>query len=231
MTAGMTTRVRRQRRRAACRLALGAAMGLAAALTPGGCAASSAPSAETVSPGARLERARGFVARARALEHDAERLAEKKPAQASARRREAIALYRRAVAEVPDLAEAWNNLGVLLMQEGQFMEAKDAFGIAADVRPGDPRPLVNTGLLYLEREWAEPALQYFSRALERDANNLDALRGATTASERLGIADEITLERIRRALLIESDPAWVEVFERQRLRVENQIKSRASAGR
>lgn len=36
-------------------------------------------------------------------------------------------LLRRAVDEAPDWAEAWNNLGVLLMEKGELSEAKQVF--------------------------------------------------------------------------------------------------------
>src|SRR6185369_4288102 len=77
---------------------------------------------------------------------------------------EAVALIRGALAQVPDNAGAWNNLGNVLLSAGRGEEAAAAYGKAVDHGGGAPgdavRALNNLGVLH--RELA------LRRALQRD---------------------------------------------------------------
>ncbi|MEZ6244047.1 MAG: tetratricopeptide repeat protein [Phycisphaerales bacterium] len=140
---------------------------------------------------------------------------------------EAIAKYQEALAMAGDLQGAWNNLGELYMRRGDYADAVSAFGVAADLVPTDPRPLYNSGLVYQKVGWAKDAMEQYARALERDPSMQDALRGHTVAADMLAYADQKTLDYIRRGLLREKDPTWRAFFERQRFRVEAQMRSEA----
>lgn len=144
----------------------------------------------------------------------------------------AISLYREAVTAYPGLGVAWNNMGVLLMEEERYLEAAEAFAAAAEESPTDPRPLYNLGLTWDRSYYYAEALRIYLRALERDGTYLPALRGAIRAETLLGETDEETLERIRVALLREYDPRWREFFQLQRARVEEvlQAERRRSTG-
>jgi tetratricopeptide (TPR) repeat protein len=50
---------------------------------------------------------------------------------------EAIELAHRAIQLRPDLPDAWNTLGSLLMQKGDHLTAIDAFSHAHDITPGN----------------------------------------------------------------------------------------------
>lgn len=136
----------------------------------------------------------------------------------------AIELYKQALAESPGFFAAANNLGILLMEQGKHYDAVEAFKLAADVAPTDPRPLENIGLAYLSRGWAEPSLVSFLKALDRDPHSMRALRGAADAGSRLGVADQDALDRVSLALLLEQDPRWVPFFQRERIRIKGQIE-------
>lgn len=143
----------------------------------------------------------------------------------------AIALYRDALRNAPDLAEAWNNLGILLMARSDYAGAAEAFRIAMDLRPTDPRPAENLGLAYLEAGWGVEALRYYEVALERDPNRRESLRGAIKATHLLNLADQKALDRVRRALLIENDPEWRMIAERERVRIEHRLESEHTLAR
>lgn len=150
-------------------------------------------------------------------------------AQSLAKRGEtekAIDTYRRAVATWRDMPAAWNNLGVLLMEEQNYAEAVGAFKVAADLSQTDPRPLENIAICYMRSGWANDALKYYGMALERDPNRIESLRGAVRSAEMVRVRDDATLERVRRALLIETDPKYREYFERQQQLVSAAIASR-----
>ncbi len=135
----------------------------------------------------------------------------------------------RAVALRPDMGAAWNNLGLALQGRGgklDFLQAVEAFKRAADLLPVDERPYQNLGVLYHERGFSEDALAYFTKALERNENSLESLRGAVGSAKLLLRSDEAGLARVRRALMLETDPAWRKIHEFERLRIQHDLSER-----
>lgn len=137
----------------------------------------------------------------------------------------ALELYSQAVGVWPEIPSAWNNMGLILMERGNYMEAVEAFKTAARQNPTDPRPLVNVGVAYDRTGWAEDALAAYLQALERRPTDRDALLGAITANHRLLGADRPSLERTRTALLMEQDPAVRQWLERERMRILGRLES------
>lgn len=140
---------------------------------------------------------------------------------------QAISTYQEAVRAYREFPAAWNNLGVLLMDQGRYLEAGECFSVAADLTPLDPRPAYNFGLTWDLAGYPEDALIHYNRALQRDPRFLPALRGAIKTERHLGRGDERTLERLRTALTLEQDPKWREWMELQRLRIENADRAAA----
>ncbi len=189
-------------------LALAAAAGLSA------CSSSKKPSAvQTATAEAAMDSARRLA--------EAQRLA----AQAQQMRDpvKAIATYQQAVNTYPEFGPAWNNLGVLLMDQQRFLEAAQAFGAASEYSPSDPRPLYNLGLAWERAGYAEDAFENYVASLNRDARFLPALRGAIRSERLMDRGDETTLERIRLALLQEPDQRWREYFMLQRSLIEYEL--------
>lgn len=156
--------------------------------------------------------------------------AEALQAQRAGRLDDAIELYQKAINAHPELSGIWTNLGVALMAKNDFTTAAEAFKRAADLSPTDSRPLINLGVAYLDRGWADESLNWFGRALERDPNNIDALRGAIVAAQRSGREDEKTLERIKTLQLIETDPKWNQELGFRRARLEANLRDRGKSG-
>jgi len=140
-------------------------------------------------------------------------------------RNKARDLYREAVQVAPTQWDIWNNLGVLLMEEKNYLDAQLAFRKAIEFDPTNPLPHANIGTTWLDAGYASEAKTHFNSALELDKNNLQALRGAIRADFELNLGDEITLERIERALLSENSPEWRAFLESQRLRVKQMTGS------
>ncbi len=141
----------------------------------------------------------------------------------------AIELNNRALALRPDLSGVWNNLGLALMARGtelDYMQAAEAFKRAAGMLPTDERPYQNLGVLYHERGFSEEALRYFGLALERNPNSLESLRGAVGSAKKLLRSEEVGLERVNRALMIDSDPAWRKIEEFERMRIQQDLVER-----
>jgi tetratricopeptide (TPR) repeat protein len=132
----------------------------------------------------------------------------------------AIETYRAALALDDSLHNAWNNMGTLLMERGNYADAVAAFQVSADLIPSDPRPLYNIGVAYQQNGWGDEAYRNFAQALERDPSHLPSMRGFVRASEMTGRADDRTIAVIRNALLRDTDEGWRTYLQRQRYRVE-----------
>ncbi|MEL6329162.1 MAG: tetratricopeptide repeat protein [Planctomycetota bacterium] len=143
----------------------------------------------------------------------------------------AIELYRESIAVYDAIALPHNNLGMLLMEQGDALGASRAFRRAADLATTDPRPFANLGYMHAQRGWTDDALRYYELALERDPNDLESLRGVIRAAESEGRAEQTDLDHIRRATFRETDPRWISYIERQKFRVENQIRLQRLAER
>jgi tetratricopeptide (TPR) repeat protein len=157
---------------------------------------------------------------------EAQRLAEQAlKAQKAAKSEEAIGLYRQSLDRSQDLPLVWNNLGLLLMERGDYLDAADAFQSAAVLIPSDPRPYYNVGLVYEAQHWYQDALNYFVKALERDPRYLPALRGAVAMGQQQVVTDQAALDRVHTAMLLEKDPLWRRLDEQEQLRIENELKA------
>lgn len=156
-------------------------------------------------------------AEASRLTQEAERLGKTDPDLA-------IETYRRALALDDSAHNAWNNLGMLYMERGNYADAVAAYQVAADLIPGDPRPLYNIGIAYQRNGWGEEAFRNFAQALERDPSHLPSMRGFVRAAEMTGRADDRVIAVIRNAMMRDTDEQWRSYLERQRYRVEALIE-------
>lgn len=136
-------------------------------------------------------------------------------------RERAMRMYTEAVSIYRQLPAAWNNLGVLLMEDGQYLQAAEAFASAADLSPSDPRPLYNIGLLWDSRGYLRDARTYYVRSLDRDSSYLPALRGAIRADTLLNEGSDRTLSWLERGLMLETEPEWQKWMRLQKIRIES----------
>lgn len=202
-------------------LAASAVMALVpAAALVGGCAPSPRknPLPEAAAMEERYREARELQARA-------------DQARRSGRQPEAIDLYRRSLGLDGSNFAAWHNLGTLLMEQQDYMSAAGALRSASDLAPTDPRPLESLGLTYFRAGYDEQALRYYMESLERDATRVESIRGVAMCAYRLNQANDDILEVLRRGSMVEQDPKWRAMIHRERIRVEQQIKSEKEAAR
>jgi tetratricopeptide (TPR) repeat protein len=152
---------------------------------------------------------------------EAHRLAiEAEKAYNAGNKAKAVQLYRQSLAQSQELVAVWNNLGLILMEDQNYVDAVEMFKAAADLSTRDPKPYYNIALCCFRQGWPEQALQYWVKSLERSPNYLDSLRGAIMAAKLMDIADHPALDRTRRALSMETDPQWRKIEEQQMLRIE-----------
>jgi len=138
---------------------------------------------------------------------------------------QALAEYRKALELDDQLYAAWNNMGQLLMAQGNYSDAVSAYQIAAGIEPTDPRPEYNIGLAYQKVGWAKDAYGHFEKALNRDPNYMPAMRGLVRSAEMQGRGDEELLVLIKQAQLLETDEKWREYFRSQFYRVQSIIEN------
>lgn len=141
---------------------------------------------------------------------------------------EAIELYKKAVATYRDFPGVWYNLGLLLLDKGENLAAVDAFRTAGDLEPRDPRPPYAIGATYEKQGWHTEAQRHYTDALARDANFIPALQRSVYIDMNSGSFTAATLERTRRALLVERDPKWRDYFERTQIRLTSLLNQPAS---
>lgn len=160
--------------------------------------------------------------------NEAHELAQKAQAEDRAGRADkAIAMYEEATRLAPDYAPAWYNMGVLLMDRKNNLDAATALQTAAELDLSDPRPYTALGLLAQELLQYDAAASYYTKALERSDRYLPALRKAVEVDQLRDKYDDTTLQRARRALYLEADPQWKEYLLRQKLKAEQRV-SRAA---
>jgi tetratricopeptide (TPR) repeat protein len=155
---------------------------------------------------------------------DAERLAfEAYRADQQGDSKKAVELYQQSLNRSRDLYFVWHNLGLLLMEQDNYAEAAEMFKTAAELQPSEPGAFYNIGLMYQKRDYDERAMEYFIKSLARDRRYLPSLRGAVISGKRLDVTDEAALERVRTALMTESDPEWLRIFQTEQLRIEGSM--------
>src|SRR5690606_3159943 len=139
------------------------------------------------------------------------------------------ALYRKSVQTYSQLPTSWNNLGILLMETGQRQAAEEAFAMAAELAPQDPRPLYNRGLNWFDAKHPDRARTFFRLALERDPSYLPPSRGAVASDVLTRQTSSETLDLIQRALFLERDKRWRDRFELQKSRIESYLEVEAES--
>lgn len=81
---------------------------------------------------------------------------------------EAAAQFRRALARDPQFVQAYNWLGRIAMDQGNYEGAEETFERYIRLAPDEPRPYNSLGVLYLHQGRYEEAARLFEQALARD---------------------------------------------------------------
>ncbi len=135
----------------------------------------------------------------------------------------AIEYYVQAIGAAPDLAPAYHNLGCVFASReglGDALRASNYFQKAAELAPGDAAPIYAIATLFHRQNRLEDARGYYLEALQRDPNHLGALRQSIRLDHELRRGDAETEKRIERALNLDNDPRFIEMYtvERRRIR-------------
>ena len=121
---------------------------------------------------------------------------------------ESESAYRTALKLNPGFAEAHNNLGNVLKDQGRQKEALSAYRKALKIYQDHPILLNNIGNILLELGDIKQAVQYLTKSIELDHSYVDPLNNLANAYRSLGKLEEAVRTYIK---AIELDPNIVEV--------------------
>jgi len=136
---------------------------------------------------------------------------------------DAINLYKRAVSIDPKNMLAWYYLGVICNHQQRYAEAVEAWRVAADIAPMDPRPYFALGLQYQELGMYGDAAACYDRSLEAQSDYLPALKKSVEVDQLNDNYTDVTLKRINLALLRETDPKWVYFLRMTQLKTQERV--------
>ena len=88
---------------------------------------------------------------------------------------EAVIAFRQALALRSDFADAWNELGYALRNQGRYPESLDAYHEALRLRPDFPEALEYLGEAYVKMGRLDDARRVLSRLRPLDAHRADEL--------------------------------------------------------
>jgi predicted O-linked N-acetylglucosamine transferase (SPINDLY family) len=111
---------------------------------------------------------------------------------------EAIEIYEKIIAEVPNHFDATHLLGVIALQEGRLEQAQDLITSALRTNPQHPVALNNLGMVYLRKGNFDLAHDWFKRVVKMQPNFSEALANLGTVLRQLGRPRE-ALVPLRRA--------------------------------
>ncbi len=106
------------------------------------------------------------------------------------RSREALPVFEKACALVPNDPDLHNSRGKAFKDNGDFDSALESYHQALTLRPDYPEALNNLGNLYFIIDDHEQALQHLTRALQLKPDYIDALCNIGNVYQALGLLNE-----------------------------------------
>lgn len=105
----------------------------------------------------------------------------------------ALLHYKKAIQLKPDFSEAYNNMGVLYSILGQFDDALDCFNRAlSNILYKTPHfACHNIGLVYLEKNETEKAIEFFKKSIAIDPEYLEAYFDLAGVYEKSGRFNDV----------------------------------------
>jgi hypothetical protein len=98
---------------------------------------------------------------------------------------EAIEAYTKALAIKPDHAEAYNNMGNALKEQGKLEEAIDAYNKALAIKPDSAEAYYNMGNALKVQGKLEEAIKAFNKALDIKPDYADAIENSLSIAVQL----------------------------------------------
>lgn len=122
---------------------------------------------------------------------------------------EAINAYNQALQLQPDLADTWNNRGVVLTRMQRYDDAIASYEQATKIRPNYPDAWNNRGVVLLELQQYQDAIACYEQAIQAKPDYADAWNNRGVALSKMQKYEE-AVASYNRALQIKNDytDAW-----------------------
>jgi tetratricopeptide (TPR) repeat protein len=122
---------------------------------------------------------------------------------------DAIAAYDRALEIQPDLADTWNNRGVVLTRMQRYPEAIASYEQATTIRPNYPDAWNNRGVVLLELQKYQEAIGCYEQAIQAKPDYADAWNNRGVAFSKMQEYEQ-AVTSYNQALQIKNDytDAW-----------------------
>ena len=129
--------------------------------------------------------------------------------------RDAADFFRRAVRADPYNGAARNNLGVVLMAEGNYYGAANEFEQSILLLPANPQPRLNLGLVYEGVGQLERAQEQYEAALVVNPGYIPVVQALARARIRAGLLDNRTTDLLRLVVLRTTEQPWRQWAQKQ----------------
>jgi len=125
------------------------------------------------------------------------------------RYQDAIAAYDQALQIQPDLADTWNNRGVVLTRMQRYPEAITSYEKATTIRPNYPDAWNNRGVVLLELQKYQEAIGCYEQAIQAKPDYADAWNNRGVAFSKMQEYEQAVIS-YNQALQIKNDytDAW-----------------------
>ncbi|MEZ2233114.1 MULTISPECIES: tetratricopeptide repeat protein [unclassified Microcoleus] len=122
---------------------------------------------------------------------------------------DAIAAYNLALQIQPDLADTWNNRGVVLTRMQRYPEAIASYEQATAIRPNYPDAWNNRGVVLLELQQYQDAIACYEQAIQAKPDYADAWNNRGVAFSKIQEYEQAVIS-YNQALQIKNDytDAW-----------------------
>ncbi|MGB8689277.1 MAG: tetratricopeptide repeat protein [Microcoleus sp.] len=122
---------------------------------------------------------------------------------------DAIAAYNLALQIQPDLADTWNNRGVVLTRMQRYSEAIASYEQATTIRPNYPDAWNNRGVVLLELQQYPEAIACYEKAIQAKPDYADAWNNRGVAFSKMQEYEQAVIS-YNQALQIKNDytDAW-----------------------
>lgn len=122
---------------------------------------------------------------------------------------DAIAAYNQALQIQPDLADTWNNRGVVLTRMQRYSEAIASYEQATTIRPNYPDAWNNRGVVLLELQQYPEAIACYEKAIQAKPDYADAWNNRGVAFSKIQEYEQAVIS-YNQALQIKNDytDAW-----------------------
>ena len=121
---------------------------------------------------------------------------------------EAIEAYKKTISLKPDYVDAYNNMGIILRNQGKFDEAISVYKKVIVLKPDYVKAYINMGIAFKDQDKFDEAIEVYKKAILIKPDHVEAYDNMGIALKNQGKFD-MAIETFKKALSIKPDNAQV----------------------